>query len=77
MSLQMITEDMTMSHQGIQSQAGRLSGNISACGNITRIEEAMSRMILYMAPTFPTGRETVGSISPRRNLTVPADFIHL
>ena len=51
--------------------------NISACGNITRIEEAMSRMILYMAPTFPTGRETVGSISPRRNLTVPADFIHL
>ena len=50
--------------------------NISACGNITRIEEAMSRMILYMAPTFPTGRETVGSISPHRNLTVPADFIH-
>ena len=35
----------------------------------------MSRMILYMAPTFPTGRETVGSISPRRNLTAPADFI--
>ena len=26
---------------------------------------------------IPNRSETVGSISPRRNLTVPADFIHL
>lgn len=58
----MITEDMTMITAGNPEPGRTPIRNISACGNITRIEEAMSRMILYMAPTFPTGRETVGSI---------------